>query len=1468
MSDVIRAARPASLPPAGDRFVVVEASAGTGKTFFLEHRVVDLVLAGAELGQILVVTFTDKSVAELRLRIRDLLDRLARQDAPTADDDVDDAWLLDDAARTRLRDAVTAFDHAPIFTIHGFCYRVLVEDAFAAQRLFQQTQVADEVAFDRAFVALLRERFATTSPDRDLLSAYLSRGDTVDKLRALLLACARKDAPPRAAYTAEHALALGEQLRMCFATADARDALLLRMNLSGNDKRHAPNWVQLIGRAAAEWDGAAAGVFALCDAIRKTGSTEPGPQLLKRVAKIAALAPVAQLLRAAIALTSLDEAIAAVMLGPVLDRIARDKAETGMFDYGDMLRLVHDALARGPYGDELAARLRARTPWVMIDEFQDTDPVQWNIFRSVWMHDAARGLTIVGDPKQAIYGFRGADVTTYERARDELARTGATRVDLDVNRRSTPAMVDAVNRLLAADGVTPLLDHSIRYDHPVSATTDLAAGETGAPIVVWKLAGAGRREEARVALGQAIGAELERLRADPPVWTARGREHRWTLGDCMVLTRTNSDSAGVAAALRARGIACALVESDKLFATREAHELRAVLAAIAAPRDRSARMRALRTRFFDVPWPDLMRVVDAPDHHVLIARLFDWAALAGRRAYEALFRRLVEDSRFAERALVLGAGERALVNTWHLLELLLEEVSRSRCDLHELVAQLGRWIADGDELPDDRDVQRAETDVDAVRILTVHKAKGLEAPFVFLYGAASPPPSSNVHALHDATGRALVVGPQDDAIEHALAAEVDAENQRLAYVALTRAKIRMYLPRYPDDAVDKRSMYWQIQRCLAPIADRVASGADRAASTVASAPQLRVVRAEPPPSVAAASGWPQLRIVRSGEAPDFASADVAGAKAGANRTAADVDDASAKAGANRTAAGADDASANRAVTDANGAITAKAAVNRTAADAAGTSAAGPGANAGANRTAADAASASVAATGAKAGANRIVTDDANAKAGANRIAADAASTSVTGPDANAGANRTGADDASAKAGANRTAADAAGTSAAGPGANAAANRTAADGITKAGVSRTGAAADGASADATGANRTGDAADGVSAAAAGVNRTIPGIDSAGAQAGDSATAAGSGAKASANRTIASIESSGAKARGNRTAAGLGAKAGANRAATDADGASLLSMLGEAVAAERDLVEVRAVTMGAPPAPPAPADALAGFDPPAPPVPRTLAPLEGARAGLAMLSYTRLGSELAAAAIEVGELPLALDPAEFDLEPEAPTELAERAPLPADELPPGADTGLFLHDLFELADLAGVRTAPDADAWAARPGVAELLAGCARARGISPAHFAHAARLVHGTLARPLEVVGRAALPPLAEATALAREVEFAYPIPGGRGLVKGYIDALVAWDDELWVVDYKSDLLAGDPAHVALDHVHAHYAIQHRLYGIAADRLRGRRRLGGMLFVFVRHGTSVALPITDDLLGEWTAWLAGLRTEAS
>ncbi len=1102
-----RVARPEALPPTSDRFVIVEASAGTGKTYFLENRVVDLILAGAELGQILLVTFTEKAVAELRLRIRDVLDRLARA---TIDTLASSYWEIDEVARARLRAAVSAFDHAPIFTIHGFCHRVLVEDAFAARRLFEQSQIADEVAFDTAFTALLRERFARCEPDRDLLAQFLEKPtrNTVDDLRKLLLQCARAGAPPRRGYDADDLRATLAPIYTEFADEPTRASLLASLKLNNQTLRFAANWFEQVGRAIerAPLDGPAPRLLGVIDALR-----EPLGKLLKHLTKPSP--SLAAIVSRCLAAPSTEEAITSELLPHILARIGADKAELGLFDYEDMLVLVRDAL-HGERGKDLAARLRARMPWVMIDEFQDTDPNQWQIFRTVWMHPDARGLTIVGDPKQAIYGFRGADVDTYLSARDDLSRAGATTVQLDINRRSIAQLVEAVNTILVGNFLAPLMTGAITYEHPVKACGDIVCEDHRKPVTIFALRGSGK-EPNRTALASAIGDAIERLRRAPPEWRDRSGPRKFSLDHVMVLTRSNADSTELAAALRGRGLACVLVESDHLFQTREASELASVLAAIAAPRDRSARLRALRTRFFDVPWSDLMRVVDAPDHHPLIARLFDWAQLAGRRAYEPLFRRIVEESRFAERALVLGGGERALTNTWHVIELILEEVARSRSDLHELVVQLRAWIADRSDRFDERDVQRAETDLDAVRILTIHKAKGLEAPYVFLYGGMNGPHSSQiVHTVRDPVGRMLVVDSRDPAMTARLEEDRDHENQRLAYVALTRAQVRLFLPYYGDNVLKGPEMYHPIQRCLAPI------------------------------------------VIRG---------------------------------------------------------------------------------------------------------------------------------------------------------------------------------------------------------------------------------------------------------------------------------------------------------------HKLFETVTIEVGDDRIPQPPADALAHFVAPAPPQVEERVAISALRGGLAMLSYTRLAHDLEAAAITRGDAELAIEASEFDIDDSA----AEVGP---NDLPAGASSGLLLHDMLELADLDAVRRAPDLAAWAGDPMVRAQLATAARERGVGAGFLPHAAEVIHRTLTAPLEVAGRT-LPPLVEAEVLAREVEFTFPLPGApvRGLVRGYIDALVGWGDELWVVDYKSDAIGRErPAQAAQARADERYAVQARLYGLAANRLRGARRLAGVLFMFIREHVMVPVHIDDALLVEWTRWLGELR----
>jgi len=188
--------------------------------------------------------------------------------------------------------------------------------------------------------------------------------------------------------------------------------------------------------------------------------------------------------------------------------------------------------------------------------------------------------------------------------------------------------------------------------------------------------------------------------------------------------------------------------------------------------------------------------------HALLRLLYDWRGLAESGDFETLFARIVDDSGIVCRELFFRDSERSLTNYLHLLEILQEEAMRSRATIRELCQTLGAYILGTRRPPGDaRDTQRLETEADAVQIMTIHHSKGLEAAVVFLYGGFWTPPFNDVRALHEGPPeqqrRIVRVGRQPGAEEERYDAEQDDEERRVLYVALTRAKARLYLPRFP-----------------------------------------------------------------------------------------------------------------------------------------------------------------------------------------------------------------------------------------------------------------------------------------------------------------------------------------------------------------------------------------------------------------------------------------------------------------------------------------------------------------------------------------------------------------------------------------------------------------------------------------------------------------------------------------------
>ncbi|HVR63420.1 MAG TPA: UvrD-helicase domain-containing protein [Polyangia bacterium] len=802
-----------------DRSAVIEASAGTGKTYLLEHLVLDRIVDGdTRIENILVVTFTDKGAAELGRRLRAAIDRLLRAaagaDPPPAGDTADPArcWRLDAGAVARLQRARQSFDRATIATMHGFCQQVLTENPFASQRLFAQRHVDSRQLFARVYRDVLRRRLAVDDDLRPYLTAWLQCGYGIGRLEELLYD-ARRFAGTSPWWVRFDPAAIAAAVRE-FLEADAAPGARAAFGAQVPTRTKAKAAVTRLDTVAA-----------ICRAFAARGDL---PELLRDLDDAAeegagnlfsyfdTSLPVGPYTGAAARLRDaflgladvavpLGAAVAQLFTPLVGEALQAHKRGNGLYDFDDMLALVAESL-EGAHGPELIRLLRGRYHCAFIDEFQDTDPVQWRIFRTLFADkESTRPLVIVGDPKQAIYGFRGADVRTYLAARRELASDGEeAALHLTRNFRSTPAIVEAYNAILDQQAGAPFFAAAgeIRYEHPVSAA--LPAGAAPRPAVtllslVSPTPGKVRARDVRRALTGRIAREIRAL-IDPAAGSSAAAAPAAAVrpGDIFVLTRMLAEAQAVGAALRQAGVPYTLFKQDGLFQTPEASEVLDLLAAIEDPADRSKRARAWLTPFFALALGDLPDCAALPADHPLVARLFAWKELADDHRFESLFHRILDDSGVIRRELFAGAGERRLTNYQHIFDRLLEETAGGRRGLRDLIIQLGGFIDDKHKPdPEDGNVQRRESDRDAVQIMTMHKAKGLEAEVVFLYGGFSPYRGGyrKVRTFSEDGQRVVTCGrPRRAALDEKLKSEQAQDDQRLLYVALTRARSRLYLP--------------------------------------------------------------------------------------------------------------------------------------------------------------------------------------------------------------------------------------------------------------------------------------------------------------------------------------------------------------------------------------------------------------------------------------------------------------------------------------------------------------------------------------------------------------------------------------------------------------------------------------------------------------------------------------------------
>lgn len=827
--------------------LLVEASAGTGKTWTLAALVLRLLLErGLAVQQVLVVSFTKATAAELRQRIRarlaELQAALQPQAAAQAGSDpfvhallqrLDAAGVPQPLRLQRLQHALQHFDEAAIHTLHGWCQRALGDIPLASGMPLRQDLQEDDAALRLQLAQdFWRRHVAAAGLPPPLLATLVGSGDSPEAWAAQLK---RRRAKPLAALkwppevdAASDTLDLATLQDAFHAAQQAwergREDFLAKLQEARPRLNGTRLSDSLIATAIAQWDALLAGSDPLAETAPRTDADRLDRFTPKILAPKKNQAPMASDPFPAIAetLLALREATQQQLLalrlrllrrwlseGPALLRAAQQRLRTQTFD--DLLGQLHQRLqAEG--GATLSQALRERWPAVLVDEFQDTDPVQWGILQTVYAPlldgSAAQAgmLVLVGDPKQAIYSFRHADLRTYLRAR-ACVQQQAT---LGANQRSVPALIQACNALFGQHPRAfqlPGLDfHPVQPGaKPRGQLQDDAGTLLAAALQLWGLPAEPplRKGQAQQAALQACAGQIVTLLAAAQAGTLRLDGRAVQAGDVAVLVRTHRQGAQMRQALAALGVGSIELSRQSLWDSADAEELAQVLAAVLAPQRTPLVRAALATDLLGLDAPALEALAaDEPAFAAWLQRLQGWRSLWAGRGIGLMLRRLQAELALPARWLARADGERRLTNLLHLAECL-----QAAEQDHAAPEALLRWLQQQRQDPGGREGEatqlRLESDRQLVQIVTLHRSKGLEYPFVFLPllwdGAAGLRRQTldGVEGHDDDTGQAFIdftPGPaKNDPRRAAATAEVRAENLRLVYVALTRAVQRCWL---------------------------------------------------------------------------------------------------------------------------------------------------------------------------------------------------------------------------------------------------------------------------------------------------------------------------------------------------------------------------------------------------------------------------------------------------------------------------------------------------------------------------------------------------------------------------------------------------------------------------------------------------------------------------------------------------
>lgn len=797
---------------------VIEASAGTGKTFAISHLVPRLLLEGkiSHLEKILLVTFTNDAAGELAGRVRQVLEKLHA--APADEEARKDPGIhrlrlefgqCEDFDK-KLSQALLDIDRLSVSTIHSFCQRVLQDEGalcgmpVAPDLIASHDEIVESVLHD-----LWEERIAGNPTAAAIAAAMEWRLETD---LAFLKQALPLDQPELVPPVEDFGATLRE-VRDLAGKCTPEVVEALRKFLAGVSrwKKDAPGEAergQMLrdlrhrGEISASWIVAVRQAAEIPDHISKGSKEGKGA-----AAAVPALEAVEVATKVVQRLQASQWAFQAGLLRAVREKLSVELKANRKVTYDGLIEVVYQALC-GNHAMELSQRLRDRYQVGLIDESQDTDPRQFEIFRRIFMEPdgSAHGhhsLMLIGDPKQAIYGFRGADVNTYLGAKGQAGRVFL----LTRTFRAPEPLVGAINAVFSRK--RSLLKDGLEFSPGVSGKTQVtrlhSPGENASsPLEVWLVpdsqandySDAGKRTER---ITSSVASEIVRLLNSGATLVTSNEEGDVEIspvrpGAFAVLVSDGKQAAAVAAALKSRAIPAITASGDDIMASEEASEVLAILQAIENPRRSRLLFAALVTRMLG----GSIHSLDSGGHDedAVQQEFIRWQQTLERRGAAAAFVLIDQEKGVTRRLAGMDQGERRITNLRQLIELLQHVSVEHGNHCGRLVHWLEMEISRATNRSDIEERQlRLESDAEAVRIVTMHAAKGLEYPLVFcpfLWSSREPKgiqklslPGKVAHLIH--TDLAAPEWKQK------LERELLEDRLRLAYVALTRAQVKVWI---------------------------------------------------------------------------------------------------------------------------------------------------------------------------------------------------------------------------------------------------------------------------------------------------------------------------------------------------------------------------------------------------------------------------------------------------------------------------------------------------------------------------------------------------------------------------------------------------------------------------------------------------------------------------------------------------